>query len=171
MKRRNIFSILIFTIVCTSCGFTRIGDLTMVSCRNIDSNTDYKLIKKYVEGTAKSNSGDALQAAINDAIKQVPDGEFLKNAVIYIKKNGKKVKVEGDVWGVPSIEKNVPKTVSEKVEFKIGDRIIFKNTFGKMIEGTILGLNQDTAIVEYLDNSGKEKKKEIDYEKLTKIKK
>jgi hypothetical protein len=158
-------------VALSSCAYTRIGDLTMISSRNIDSNTDYKLIQKYVVGKAKSNKGDALQTAIDNAVKSVPDGEFLKNVRVYVKNNGTKVKIEGDVWGIPTVEKNVTKTVNEKIEFKTGDRVTFRNAVGNITEGTILGLNQNTAIIEYKNSFGKDAKTEMKYEKLTKIEK
>ncbi len=94
--KRSIFSILVLTMLLSSC-YKRIGDLTMVSSRNIDSKTDYKLIQKYVTGKASSKKGDALETAIDNSVKRIPDGEFLKNVKIYVKNNGRKIKVEGDV--------------------------------------------------------------------------
>jgi len=160
---------IIFMCTFSSCAYQRLGDLTMISSRNVDSNTEYKLIQKYVVATAKTSNGNSLEVAIDNAVKKVPDGEFLKNVRVYVKGNGKRVKVEGDVWGIPSMERNVTKSVNEKVEFKQGDRVTFKNSLGKFVEGTILGLNQNTAIIEHRNNLGQVTKSEIEYEKLTKI--
>jgi len=37
----------------TSCAYQRIGDLTMISNRNVDSAKDYVLIQRNAEGKAK----------------------------------------------------------------------------------------------------------------------
>lgn len=155
----------------SGCAYKRIGDLTMISTRNIDSRTDYQLIQKYAVGKARSKNGHALEAAIDKAVRLSPDGEFLKNVRVYVKNDGKKVKVEGDIWGVPSIEKNVTISVAEAIEFSSGDKVSFRNTMGKIVEGTIVGLNKHTAIVEYTNAVNKEAKTEIKYEKLTRLQK
>ena len=154
----------------SSC-YVRLGELTMISTRNVDSSADYKLIEKYVTAKAKSKKGSALQTAIDNALKSIPEGEFLQNVREYVKQNGRKVKVEGDVWGIPSVEKNVTKSVSKDIVFNTGDRVTYRNTLGKIVEGTILGLNQHTAIIEFVNVLGKEVKKEIPYEELTKVSK
>ena len=43
---------------------------------------------------------DALQEAVDQCVAQVPGGEYLMNAAVYVKDNGRKVRVRGDVWGV-----------------------------------------------------------------------
>jgi len=160
----------IATFLCSCASYQRIGNLTMISTRNIDSKTEYKLIQKDVEGKAKMKHGDALQQAIDEAVKQFPEGEFLKNVYVYVKSNGRWVKVNGDVWGIPSVEKSVTKSVTEKIEFKVGDKVAFKKTqSGKLIEGKIVGVNQDSAIIEYKNAFGNLTKDEVKYEKLTKL--
>lgn len=140
----------------------------MVSTRNVDSKTKYVLIQKDVNGKAKKEK-ELLEAAIDNAVKQFPTGEFMKNVVIEVSNNGKKIRVIGDVWGTvpaaPAVEKNVTKSVKANIEFKTGNKVTFKNMLGKIIEGTIIGLNQNTAIVEH----GEGTKTEVKYEKLTKI--
>jgi hypothetical protein len=34
-------------------------------------------------------------------VKSVEGGEFLKNVTVYVKKSGRKIKVTGDVYGIP----------------------------------------------------------------------
>lgn len=84
----------------TSC-YSRIGQLTIISTRNIESKADYILIQKEVEGKAKTKNSEALEIAIDNAVKKYPTGEFMKNVVVEVSKNGKKIKVTGDVWGYP----------------------------------------------------------------------
>lgn len=163
------YLIILFVLLSLSSCYVRIGELTMISTRNVDSKTDYKLIEKYVVGKARSNSGNALQIAIDNAVKSVPEGEFLRNVRISIKQNGRKVKVEGDVWGIPNVNKQVTKSVKKDIEFKTGDRITYKNSFGKLVEGKIIGLNANTAIVEIENAFGQSVKKEVPYEGLTQV--
>ncbi len=167
-------AVLLSSIVLSSC-WNRVGKLIIVSTRNMDSKTDYVLLEKNVIGKAKTKKQDALEVAIDNAVKKYPTGEFMKNVSIEVNKSGKKIRVNGDVWGyaaansstnsVESVNKNVTKSVNAKVEFKTGDSVTYKTALGKIVEGKIIGVNQNTAVVELSDGS----KSEIKYEKLTKI--
>lgn len=84
-------SFVLITLLLSGCS-QRIGNLTMVSTRNIDSKTDYVELKRHVKA-----KGRDMEIAIEKAVKKDPNGEFLKNAVIY---QGFRIKVVGDVWGV-----------------------------------------------------------------------
>lgn len=92
--------ILSSALILSACSFTKIGSLTVASTRNYESKTDYVLLKKYVSAKAKNKGTEGLQNAIDLAVKDVPGGEFMKNVKIYTKRKGKKIKVEGDVWGI-----------------------------------------------------------------------
>lgn len=83
-----------------SCSYKRIGSLTSISTRNVETTKPYVLKLRGVEAKAKSRHADPLQEAIDAAVKQHPQGEYLMNAVIYVKANGRKVKVTGDVYGL-----------------------------------------------------------------------
>ena len=72
----------------------------MISTRNVDSKTDYVLIDKDVVGKAKVKNKQALETAVDNAVKKYPKGEFMKNVIVESKTNGKKVRVTGDVWGL-----------------------------------------------------------------------
>ena len=99
-KMKKIALIFLVTISLTSC-FNRIGKLTICSTRNMDSKTDYVLIAKDVRGKCKTDKKDALETAIDRAVKKYPTGEFMKNAIFYVSGNGEKIEVIGDVWGTP----------------------------------------------------------------------
>jgi hypothetical protein len=99
MKKTLVIGSILASFFFSSCAYRRIGDLTMVSTRNVDSKTDYVELRRSVEATYRLRKRDALEAVIDRAVKEVPGGEFMKNAVISIK-GDRKVKVEGDVWGV-----------------------------------------------------------------------
>lgn len=112
---------------CTS--VKMVGDLNMISTRNIDAGANYELIKTGTDNSKaafrKSKSVNVDQA-VNDAVTGVPGGEFLKNAKLYT--DGKKWAVVGDVWGL---------TESANVEgFKIGDVVYIKNS---LVNKTISG--------------------------------
>lgn len=90
--------LIILPLFASSCGFHRIGDLTMISNRNIDSSKNYQEKARAVSATAKMKKDDALEIAIDKLTEQYA-GEYVMNAKVYVKSNGKKIKVEGDVWG------------------------------------------------------------------------
>lgn len=99
MKKALVVGSILASLFMSSCAYRRIGDLTMVATRNVDSKTDYVELRRHVEATYKLRKHDALEAVIDRAVKEVSGGEFMKNAVISIK-GDRKVKVQGDVWGV-----------------------------------------------------------------------
>ena len=160
-----IATILLFS----GCAYQRIGDLTMISNRNIDSGKDYVLIQRNAEGKAKMKQDDALERAIDNATEAY-EGEYLMNVKVYVRNNGEKIKVEGDVWGLKSTQVNVASSVTKKIEFNTGDTVAFKIS-GKLVEGKIVGINSTGAIVEFKKTRGKTKKKEILFDELTKIEK
>lgn len=161
---------LLAVFILTGCSFVRIGNLTMASTRNVDTKTEYKILQKGVEGKAKVKKDNALQEAIENAVKKLPDGEFMKNVTVYMKSNGKVMKVVGDVWGVPSVQKDVTIKVEEEIVFKVGDKVAFRKTkTGKLKEGTIIGINSNGAIVEYLDTFNNPAKSEVKFEMMTKV--
>ena len=168
---KSILLLSIFAIILTSCGYQRIGDLTMISNRNVDSDTEYVILERNAVGIAKMKKGDALELAIEAATEKYK-GEYLKNVKIYVKGNGKKIKVEGDVWGLKQegsqTTVDVESSVTKKIEFETGDTVSFKSS-GKLVEGTIVGINSEGAVVEFVNRLGKQTKKEIPFDDLTKI--
>lgn len=164
MKKLFILSSII--IFLTSCGsWTQIGNLTMVSNRNVDSKTDYVQLKPYVKGKATSNRGDALNQAIDNCVKSIPGGEYLMNVKIYTD-GGSGIKVEGDVWGIKQAE--APKPQRREVTFNEGQKVSFKTELGKLVIGKIIGLGETEAVVEYVAGE-KTKTKQIKYKLLTPI--
>ena len=94
-----VMAIMIATSL-TSC-YNRIGKLIIISTRNMDSHTDYVLLEKEVKGVGKKKKGEALEIAVDKAVKKFSTGEFMKNVIVQVSANGKKVRVIGDVWGTP----------------------------------------------------------------------
>ena len=152
----------------TSCSYSRIGDLTVVANRNVGSTGDYELVERGIEATAKMKNDDALERAIDDATASVPGGEFLQNVQVYVKGNGKKVKVVGDVWGTPaSTQTGLSQSGSDDVgSYKTGDAVTFKSA-GTYVEGEIIGINPDGAVVKFRNVAKLERTKEVPFDKLT----
>ncbi len=160
----KIILIISVTITLTSC-YTRIGDLSMMANRSVDCTKEYVLLQRNVEGKVKASKGNDLLDRVVDKTTEQYNGEYLMNVKIFIKGNGKKIKIIGDVWGDKSA-----KPIDVKKDFKEGDLIAVK-IMGKIYEGVILGLKEEKCIVEYTNSSGYKTKKEVWYEDVTKIKK
>ena len=162
-------SILILTLgLLSSCGYYRMGDLTMASNRNVDSGKEYVLLAKNVEATVKTKKGDAIERAI-DGCTDAKNGDYLMNVKIYFKKNGRKVRVIGDVYGIPTTDVKVNSKVEEEIVFKVGDKVAFSKG-KKVINGVIIGVNANGAIVEYMTMLGiKKNQLEVPFYELTKL--
>ena len=163
MKKSHLLVIGILSTTITSCGrYVRIGDLTGISNRNIDDTTQYVMLEREVEAVATAEN-DALEQAVDNLTKE-HEGEFLRNTKIYVKSNGKKVKIIGDVWGIQKANVNVNTSATAEIELNVGDNVVFKRK-RDIIDGKIIGLNADSIIVEY----GKRKKRiELRYDDVTK---
>lgn len=106
---KNILSVIILISLASCGGYSRIGSVTVISTRNFESKENYELIKKDVSGKSKSSSKNSITEAVENAVSEYPEGEFLKNVVIYVKNNGKYIKVTGDVWGIRNPAEYKPK--------------------------------------------------------------
>jgi hypothetical protein len=159
---------ILFCMLFSSC-YRRIGDLTMISNRNIDSSKNYVLLARNVEGKSKMKKDDAIELAL-DKVTEEHQGEYLMNAKIFVKNNGKKVKLTGDVWGLKNtnVSVNVESEVNKKITFETGDAVSFKMG-NKQVEGVIIGINNNMALVEYKNLMGKMTSKQMSFDELTKI--
>lgn len=166
MKRQLVYIGMLLVLV-QSCGYKRIGDLNMISNRNIDSSKEYVLIQRDAEGKAKAEQDDALEQAI-DITTSKYGGEYLMNVKIYVNGNASKVKIEGDVWGLKSTQVKVESSVTKTIKFETGDFVTFQMS-GKLTEGKIIGINANGAVIEYTNKLKQVKKKEISFDELTKI--
>jgi len=153
------------TLSLASCGsWNRIGDLTTIGNRNIDDSKKYTLLTREVEAVAEADA-DAMEQAVDNLTKKY-EGEFLRNVKVYVKSNGKKVKVVGDVWGTQNTLINVSTEANAKVILNVGDSVVFKRK-GKLTDGKIIGVNSNLVIVEY----DGDKKVELKYDEVTKTNK
>ncbi len=153
------------TLSLASCGsWNRIGDLTTIGNRNVDDSKKYTLLTREVEAKAEADS-DALEQAV-DNLTQKYQGEFLRNVKVYVKSNGKKVKIIGDVWGTQNTLINVSTEANAKITLNVGDSVVFKRK-GKLTDGKIIGVNSNLVIVEF----DGERKVELKYDEVTKTNK
>lgn len=79
----------------------QIGQVNMISDRNVDARTEYILIQTYAGGDKqlKRSRAQNVQQAVDQTVRNVPGGEFLKNVKLY-SIDAKYYAVEGDVWGI-----------------------------------------------------------------------
>lgn len=162
---KNKIIILGLTLSLASCGsWNRIGDLTTIGNRNIDDSKKYTLLIREVEAVAKADA-DAMEQAVDNLTKKY-EGEFLRNVKVYVKSNGKKVKIIGDVWGTRNTLINISTEANAKVILSVGDSVVFKRK-GKLTDGKIIGVNSNLVIVEFEGN----RKIELKYDEVTKTNK
>ena len=163
MKNRII--LLGLTLTLASCGsWNRIGDLTTIGNRNVDDSKKYTLLTREVQSIAEADA-DALEQAVDNLTKKY-EGEFLRNVKVYVKSNGKKVKIIGDVWGTQNTLINVSTEANAKVTLNVGDSVVFKRK-GKLTDGKIIGVNSNLVIVEF----DGDRKVELKYDEVTKTNK
>ena len=153
------------TLTLASCGsWNRIGDLTTIGNRNVDDSKKYTLLTREVEAVAEADA-DAMEQAVDNLTKKY-EGEFLRNVKVYVKSNGKKVKVIGDVWGTQNTLINVSTEANAKITLNVGDSVVFKRK-GKLTDGKIIGVNSNLVIVEF----DGDRKVELKYDEVTKTNK
>ena len=153
------------TLSLASCGsWNRIGDLTTIGNRNVDDSKKYTLLTREVEAVAEADA-DAMEQAVDNLTKKY-EGEFLRNVKVYVKSNGKKVKVVGDVWGTQNTLINVSTEANAKITLNVGDSVVFKRK-GKLTDGKIIGVNSNLVIVEF----DGDRKVELKYDEVTKTNK
>ena len=143
---------------------TQIGKINMVSNRNIETDFDYGLLSSYAGGSEREIVGsraETIEQAIDNTVKNVPGGEFLMNAVIYLVERKKDLyfAAQGDVWGRTD-------DVSYR-GFKVGDRVTFKKK-KKVYEGVITGLEDSERCYVKIEVDGEEKRVEVPYDVLAK---
>lgn len=125
-----LFALCMVYSYCDAQKVRKIGEINMISSRNISNLADYELIASYARGNQKKitkSKATTLQAAVDQTVREIPGGVFLMNASFYIVK-GKYFAVEGDVWGL--------KRDANYKGFKVGDHVMWKTATGYK-KGTI----------------------------------
>ncbi len=168
MKKQIIILSAATLVLLSSCStIVDLGKLNMISDRNVDSKADYVLLKSYAGGSnkevkkaLKKTKATTLDQAVDETVRNVAGGEFLKNVKVYgvKKKKNMYLVVEGDVWGV-----------SDNVSFrgyKIGDKVQWKElTITK--KGVITGLTDSEKCM--VKEDGKENSQSLKYSSITKV--
>lgn len=141
---KYVFRISAVALMLTSCAtWQPMGRLNIVSSRNLDPSKSFHLIERDVEAIMKNQDGNGMPQLL-DKICTDYRGEFVSNAKVFVKSNGKKIKIVGDVWG--DAVQNV--NMTQKTHFDVGDAIYFKReSNGKWVAGTIKGLTPTKVIV------------------------
>ncbi len=161
---KTLLVVTIFLSSCASVKVTQIGKLNMISNRNVDSKTDYTLLKSYMGASnkeIKKAKATTLEDAIDETVRNTSGGEFLKNVKVYLveSKNKMYYAVEGDVWGIKGQE--------NFRGFIVGDMVQWKDMLGKAHKGKITGLIDSKECM--IKEEGKSDSKSVEYDRLTKI--
>lgn len=143
MKR---FLVTVFLISTLSCSYQRVGNLTVVSTRNFQNSENYVELSRNVTGYSKLKKEDALQEAIDEAVNSIPGGEYMTNAVIYIK-GDRAIKVTGDVYGQPAASPN-----TNNVSYSIGQQVFWIDNKNRTVKAEIISVNGDSLNVRLLHN-------------------
>jgi len=138
-----------------------LGDLTMISTRNVDPNAKYIELKRYANGKSRRFE-TGIESAVNDAVKSAYGGEFMKNVSIY--KRGKKILVEGDVWGL-IVEQTYGRS---NIGLNMGDTVYWKSFGGTLLNGVVIKLGEEYVIVERVTPTGIKAAKKVRRDKLYK---
>ncbi len=151
-------------ISCQSIKVVQIGQLNMISNRNIDHSQNYHLIQTYVGASneeRKKSRAETIQQAIDETVQNVQGGEYIMNARIYmvmVSSEHQYYSVEGDVWGI-ALE-------SISNGFKAQDTVTWQIS-GNWYTGVIISLKDSkTCILKCIENGviG-----ELKYSELAKI--
>lgn len=184
MKNIAVFFCAFAISSCASVSFEQIGQVNMISTRNVESKIEYVLLKSYAGGSQdelEESEANSVDQAIDNTVKSVPGGEFMKNVKLYIviHVNGKKhtmnYAAQGDVWGIPISGENAIGYQG----FKVGDKVTWKNPKkfkGKndpsYITGVIISLKSETVLAKQdeTDATGQDGETvELDYDEIAKI--
>lgn len=160
--REIIYSLITLLFLSSCVAVKQIGQLNMISTRNIDPKLNYEVISRYSGGSKlelRKTRALTIQDAIDNTVRKVPGGEYLLNVKVYIV-NNRYFAVEGDVWGEKSNATFRGFKAGDKVTWKIN--INFKNEFHS---GIIKSLKDDkTCLIEDENGQVVEKK----YDEITK---
>lgn len=157
----------------SGCAYKRMGSLTMASTRNLDPNKHYELLARGVE-TKVHSSENALQAAIDKAVLSRPGGEYMMNVSISVNGSGTKVKLLGDIWGMPQAEGVAPAVqTGAATDLKVGDKVAVKLPgSSRIVSAVIVGMQVDKALVEYEQETTKgavKKMKAVEFDRITRL--
>jgi|GEM_PF-3616640 len=137
----------------------------MISNRNHNESSTYVELKRGVVAKSRiTPNRNALEEAIDRATDLVPGGEFMKNVKVEVRLNGKRVRVEGDVWGIQRIKEDI------NSELKVGDKVIYRKKISSPKKvATVLGVDNQGVTIELSMPFGGKKYDVVHFDKVTKI--
>jgi hypothetical protein len=158
MNELTNFSVILVFALCVST--KQIGSVNMISNRNVESAGNYVLPKSYMAANkqeVRTSKAKTIEDAIDNVVRSVHGGKFLKNVKIYLK-DEKYIVVEGDVWGIVNNANFRGYAVGDKVKW---------TTLHKDYTGIIVDLKNDEACIIKKDSD--QKIVEVEYKDLTTI--
>jgi hypothetical protein len=138
-----------------------IGRLNLASNRNHEKSKDYILLRNYVKKNEKElrkTRATSIEDAIDDLVKTIAGGEFLKNVKIY-SVNNKYYTIEGDVWGFQQKR--------QYNGFSIGSKVQYKNLTGQGKIGIIRGFKSSNVCI--ISDEFSDTTIEISFDNLTRV--
>jgi hypothetical protein len=156
--KKSTFFILSIALLTACTHVKQIGELNMISTRNVSPQLNYKAVATYVNSEKKAlkrSRAKNIDDAINQTVKSVPGGEFMMNVKIYKTSRGC-FAVSGDVWGYEQ---------TQYKGFAVGDVVIYDKMFNNK-KAKIVALKSENTC--YIEVEGKEKPIEVKYSDLTK---
>jgi PBP1b-binding outer membrane lipoprotein LpoB len=161
-----------------------IGQVNMISTRNVDMSRKYEPLSSYSGGSQeelKETRANSIEMAVNNTVQKIPGGEFIMNAKIYMvnllevtkkatkeivkKSNGKIVSQTIGPWSVVSqneigdffaVEGDVY-GIAGNLQYrglKVGDAVNWKNANGGWVSGKIRALKDTKTCLVIDDTSG-----------------
>ena len=142
MKKVLLLCVALFIVFgyCDAQKVIQIGEINMISSKNISNMTDYELIAAYARGNQKKitkSKAKTIEDALEQTVREVPGGVFVMNAKIYLVKK-KYFAVEGDVWGL--------KKSANYKGFSVGDHVMWKTVSGYK-KGTVEAIKDSESCV------------------------
>lgn len=117
---KTLILLAVSTILVSCLSVKQVGDLNMVSKRNIDLSHEYELKATYAKLSSKElrrSNAQTIEQAIDQCVRKIAGGEFLLNVKIYLV-NQRYWAVEGDVYGLKNSTPDVR-------GFSVGNRVYY----------------------------------------------
>lgn len=101
MRKLALLFIISVSISGCSSKVIQVGQVNMISNRNISNGSNYELLQKFSNSSTRQlerTRAKTINDAIDNVVKGTPGGEYLMNAKLY--RVGEFFAAEGDVWGI-----------------------------------------------------------------------
>jgi hypothetical protein len=165
MRKVILLNLLVLTSFVFSAKFVQIGQVNMISNRNVNPTLNYQSLSTFKGSSEKEiqrSKCKTIEEAIEQTVKSVPGGEFLMNAKIFVV-SGKYYAVQGDVWGNAENQSFKGFKVGDVVTWKVFSIEKASNIYKK---GTITALKSDKECLVKVEETGKTI--DLEYDKISK---